>query len=159
MDEQYTLTVHKGMNEIIPNLWISDQNIMHNDIIKKNNIKYIINLTENIENTYPKIKYMQFHIKDQYTCSQDVSDIFDMSLDTIYKALNENAGILIHCDDSYSKSSAIVAAFLIRYLKLDYVQATVYIKNIIPRSFKKDTCISRGLFSYYLHNNKISCNK
>lgn len=146
-------------NEIVPNLWLGNDIAAHNKkFVDDNNIKYIINLTVNTLNVFPHIKYMQFHIRDQDTCAKDISDIYDMSLNLIIKALKEKVGILVHCEKGNYKSGNIVTAFIIKYLRLNYFQALVYVNNIRPCSVQKNTCMSHGLFTYYLRLNNILCN-
>ena len=147
----------KDVNEILPNLWLGNEIAAHNKLfIDDNNIKYIINLTTNVLNIFPHVKYMQFHIRDKDTCLKDISDIYDMSLNFIIKALKEKVGILVHCEKGHYRSGNIVTAFLIKYLRLNYFQAIVYVNNIRPCAVQKNTCMTRGLFSFYLKLNNIS---
>lgn len=80
--------------------------------LKEYNIKYIINVTEEISNYYEKsITYYRIAIRDD-NC-QSIKPFLQESYDTIKRFLAEKKGnILVHCYMGKSRSATVVANFI-----------------------------------------------
>lgn len=78
------------------------------------NIKYIINVTDEISNCYPEyIEYYQIPIKDNN--NESILPYFDESFNKIEEFMNKNDGnVLVHCFFGASRSATIVIEYLRR---------------------------------------------
>jgi hypothetical protein len=144
------------VSEVLPNLWIgSYKAAISNSFIIKYNIKYIINLTDDIPNYFKeKITYLNQPLFDKDVCYNDLTDKFDVMSQFIYRALHEKTGILVHCKNGQHVSASVIAAFLIKYIKLDYVASIIYINSIRKHALTKNTCMLNSVFKYYAKLNK-----
>lgn len=149
------MTVCKGendVNEILPGLWLGNyKSALNLDFINKFNIKNIINITKDVPTPFPLIKYLHIPYDDIDTCGKNLNATFDKTTELIYSTLSKGNGILVHCQRGHHRSASVVAAFLIRYLKIDYFDALKYINAIRPCALKRKSCMVLGLYSYYLH--------
>lgn len=141
------------VTEVLPNLWLGNyKSALNTEFIKKFNIKYIINVTPNIPNICPFVKYLHIPITDNQTCYKNLNTLFDTATDFIYTALKQNTGILVHCMRGHHRSGTIVGAFLIRHLKIDFFDAVKYLNGLRNCAMRRPTCMVSALFHY--NNNR-----
>jgi len=149
------MTICRGENdvtEILPNLWLGNfKSALNIDFINEFNIKYIINITKDVPTPFPLIKYLHIPYNDIDTCGKNLNDIFDKTTELIYSALSNGTGILVHCQRGHHRSASIVAAFLIRYLNINYFDAINYVNTIRSCALRRKSCMVIALYSYYLH--------
>ena len=155
--------------EIIPHLFLGNYNSAQSIIfLKNNNIKTIIRVLE--YNNKPRelklhkyikngIKYNCIPIKDVDTCLVNLNNFFDMTGHIIKESLKINNNILVHCKRGHHRSGTVIAAFLIKYLNTDYMSTVLYINRLRKCALRRDTCMVRGLFIYYMSQFGIKCNK
>lgn len=154
--------LENNVDEIIPNLWLGDYKSSYNyNFLVENNIKYIIRVMPefDIYRKFHDITYIHIPIKDQDICYKNLIDLFEITNNFIKHILNKKKAVLIHCKRGHHRSASIVAAFLLKHLKLDYMTTLSYINSIRPCALRRDTCMTRALFKYYLYINNIYCNK
>lgn len=153
----------KDVNEVIPKLWLGNKKAAYNrQFIETHKIKNILTIMDNFDDNYKynDIIYLVIPIRDEQVCERDMIGVFDTATSFIFNSLKNNENILIHCKKGHHRSAAIVAAFLIKYLKVDYYSSLAYINKLRPYALVRKTCMSDNLFKYYLHiNNTKSCNK
>ena len=110
-------------SKIIDNIWIGNMIDSKNEkFVRDKNIEVIFNLTSNVPNTFEgKIIYNNIYVKDNLMKSQ-INKLYE-SLDIETKKLRnyvlENKNILVHCRAGAQRSATLVAAYLIRYHKMD----------------------------------------
>ena len=112
--------------EIIPNLYIGDQEIVKS--INKLNINSVINCTKDLHflgryNEYTldiKNNLEKYEIIKMY-------EYLDETVEFIYKNIMNDKSILVFCENGNQKSAIVVAAYLIKYGKINKSEA---IKNI-----------------------------
>ena len=128
--------------EIIPNLWIGDHNSCCNkDFIENNNIRFIINCSNDIEENKFNIENIRINVDDKPSVSHNVdNEIMFNSLDStveyIHKCLFTNKNVLVHCKAGKQRSATIVAAYLIKYGEIDIDKAVYYIRTERPVAFE-----------------------
>ena len=103
--------------------------------ISKNNIKLVVNITEEIPNYYEDdIEYYNIHIKDINEASiKEHLDDFIESVKNFETKNNKDVNkILIHCFMGSSRSASLVVAYLCKFSKMDVDEAIQYIENKRP---------------------------
>lgn len=152
----------KDVSEVIPNLWLGNvKSAYDKQFLNTYKIKNILTIMEGFDNKYKYdgITYLVVPIRDVDTCNKDMINIFDVATLFIFNSLKNNENILVHCKKGHHRSAAIVAAFLIKYLKIDYYPSIAYLNQLRPCALVRKTCMSDNLFKYYLHINNIkTCN-
>jgi protein-tyrosine phosphatase len=101
--------------EVYPNLFLgSSYNAAFLSCLRARNIKYIINVTNEISNYYPvNMEYYNIPIRDNGI--DNVHQYFNESYEVIDNFLNKNDGcVLVHCYMGASRSATIVANFIAR---------------------------------------------
>ena len=149
----------KDVSEIIPKLWLGNyKSALSRKFINKHNIKYIINVTKNIPNLFEKdgIKYLNIKINDIDTRYQNINDMLDLCNKFISDALQKNNGILVHCKKGHHRSASIVASYLIKNLKYDYVKAILLINSIRKCALSRNACMLNGVYKYYIEHTNIN---
>jgi protein-tyrosine phosphatase len=140
-------------DEILPGLWLGNMYAAKNiNFLKQNNIKNIINVTKVIPNYFVNsdIKYVRIPIRDKEICDKNLINIFNISGKYIYKKLKNKENILVHCKWGHQRSACIVAAFIIKYLKIDILDTLKFIKYKRKCTFYRKTCILKNMVSIYL---------
>lgn len=154
--------IENDVNEVIPNLWLGNvKSAYDKSFLDKYNITNVLTIMTDFDNRYRYngINYFVIPIKDENSCTVNMIGIFDMSTQFIFDALRRKEGILVHCKQGHHRSAAIVAGFLIKYLRVAYLSAILYINYLRPCALVRKTCMSDNLFNYYLYLNNIKCEK
>ncbi len=165
---------HENMiDKIIPKLWLGDYSSSKNiKYLKKNNIRHIIRLYKNLEfnpflskniirysikkTTYGyqyiinDIIYYHIPIDDIEMCNRDIIKLFGITNQIIFKCYTNNESILVHCLRGHHRSACVVAAFMLKYLKLNYTDTLKYIQSFRKCALRKRKCMVRGLEKYYM---------
>jgi len=100
-------------HEIYPRIFLGSAcNAASYKILKDHNIKFIINVSAEISNYYPKdFEYYQILIRDDN--NESIHKYFDITYDVIENFINTKEGnILIHCFMGASRSATIVANYV-----------------------------------------------
>lgn len=103
---------------ILDNLYISDQiPSFDEDILNTYNIKYLVNLTKTTPFLFKSTS--NYHIKFMNNINSYDGDKLTQKIDEtiqhIFKLLLNKKGVLVYCENGYSKSLVIVMCFLIKY--------------------------------------------
>jgi dual specificity phosphatase 9 len=134
---------------ILKNLWLGNAIIAkNNNFLVNNNIKYIINVSTNVPNYFSDLTYLNISVNDKFIKPQDTINIFNNTGKFIYNALKNNEGILVHCKKGDNKSASIIASFLIKYIKLNLIDAVRYLIAIKPNCLSRITNFTKGLTLY-----------
>lgn len=154
MTEKSIKKHENDVDMIIPNLWLGNKKAaLDEKFIKDNNIKYIVNVTDGIHCPFSFITYYHIPIKDKKMCDNQSKDsminYIDNAMDFILKGLQNNEGVLVHCRKGHHRSANIVVIFLMKFLKIGYIPAIIYINNIRPYSLRRKTCINKWVLHYY----------
>jgi hypothetical protein len=120
---------------ILDNLYLSDQiPSFDEDTLSHNNIKYLVNLTKTTPFLFKNTS--NYHIKfmnniDSYSDNKLIQKI-DETIKHIFKLLLNKKGVLVYCENGFSKSLVIVMCFLIKYYSssniLDIDDTVTFIK-------------------------------
>lgn len=148
------------VNEIIPNLWLGNYKSACNKYFLQNyKIKNIITIMDKFDEKcrFDNITYLTIPIKDKFVCDKDMGPVFELVSTFIHNSLNKNEPILVHCAKGHHRSAALVVAYLIRYKKCNYIKCIEYINKLRPYALRRDTCMSKHLFTYYKKINNIKC--
>ncbi|XP_068109251.1 dual specificity protein phosphatase 7-like [Hyperolius riggenbachi] len=124
--------------QILPYLYLGCAKDSANlDVLAKYNIKYILNVTPNLPNTFEnngEFKYKQIPISDHW--SQNLSQFFPEAISFIEEARSNKCGILVHCLAGISRSVTVTVAYLMQKLNLSLNDAYDFVKrkksNISP---------------------------
>ena len=148
-----------NMDEIVPGLWIGNMeaaNDLH--LLKKNNIKYIFNISRDIPNFYEiseNFKYYNFQVDDSLLI-KDI-DLMTQNLAILVNELDtrlrkKNGSILVHCYAGRQRSAIVVAAYLVFKYNMTPEDACQYILTRRPEAFHYNTSINfkDSLQKYYL---------
>lgn len=143
-------------SEIIPNLWIGNYKAAANKkFMINNNIGFVVNSAMELPNFFKSStdtmapKYLNVPLqKDR--CYLNMRAYFLKSTKFIFDGLSQNKAVLVHSKDG-SRAAVIVAAFLIHYIGLDYVESIVYINSIRKCAMIKNTCLLNQLFKFFLN--------
>ena len=152
-----------NMDEIVPGLWIGNMeaaNDLHS--LKKNNIKYIFNISRDIPNYYEidnNFEYYNFQVDDSLLI-KDI-DLMTQNLNILVNELDtrlrkKNGSILVHCYAGRQRSAILVAAYLVFKYNMTPEDACQYILTRRPEAFHYNTSINfkDSLQKYYLLINK-----
>ena len=104
--------------EILPNLWIGN-----NELLKykdKLNIDYIINCSKDLHflGKYSQYKMEMKNNLEKYEIIK-MYEYLNETSEFIYKKLLENKSVLVLCETSNQKSASIIAAYIIKYGKIN----------------------------------------
>jgi hypothetical protein len=138
------------VNEVIPRLFLGNQKSSYDEkFIRENHITHIFRVMPEFDynKVFRTVTYIHIPIRDNATCLQNLSNVYNWISDMIAGILlnGKNDGILIHCKRGHHRSAAVIAAFLIKYLKLDYSICSRYINSMRPCALRRDSCMVLAL--------------
>jgi len=94
----------------------------------KNNIKTIVNVSEEIQNFYPDdFNYLRVSVSD--SPNSKIIKYFDCANQFIHDHITNGRSVLIHCQTGDSRSVTIVLCYLIKYNKFTLKQALDTLKT------------------------------
>jgi len=144
--------LNENVSEILPNLWLGNKRNAHDQFfVTGNGIKYIINVTDNVENKFEYVTYINFKIRDIMACQGDIIstlDIMKHGAKIIDYTLRHNIPILIHCKQGHHRSASIIAFYLMTYHDYTLTDAIRRIKSIRPRAFRRMSCMMETLTDF-----------
>jgi|SaaInlStandDraft_3_1057020.scaffolds.fasta_scaffold10966_2 protein-tyrosine phosphatase len=136
-------------NEIIPGLWIGNYKASNRlSFLEKNNIKYIIRTDFKYTLKWNKKRYLNIKISSKKNCKSDKISTFEKTNEFIYEGLM-SGNVLVQCKRGHHRSSTLVTAFIIKYMKKSYVEARKLVKSKRPYSFYRKTCLDDALKRYH----------
>lgn len=141
--------------EIIPGLWLGNIESSHDpNFIKQKEIRHIIRVMPEFDETkvHKNVQYLHIPISDNKLCSINLNGLFDYTNKYIKEKLLNKENVLVHCKRGHHRSAAIIVAFLIKCLNVDYFDAVLYVGYLRPCALRRNTCIGQYLFKYYLDN-------
>ena len=115
---------------IIDNIYLgSAYNASNKELLQSNNIRYIINITNEISNHFPD-DFVYFNFKIQDNNKDRLFDFLEESYRKIKEYQNNNDGaILVHCFMGASRSATVVAHYIIKEHEYTPDLAIVFIKE------------------------------
>jgi len=136
--------------QILPNLWLGNALAAKNiNFLRENDIKYIINLSCDIPNYhFSEFTYLNVSITDSDVTANQISNIFKITNEFIYQAFKNKDAVLVHCKRGHNKSAVIVAAFMVKHLKMDVDTTIRYINSLRRNTFTRETNLTKGLRIY-----------
>jgi len=151
--------IEKDVNEIFPGLFLGNEKSSYDNLfLDKYKIKHIIRIMPefNFDNMKNHIHYLHIPLKDSEICEENLNKMFNFVGNYLASAIKKNEPILVHCKRGHHRSASLIAAFMIKYLDVDFNTSLEYINKLRPCALRRDACIVQSLFSYYLNvtNNK-----
>lgn len=152
--------MHKmiSYNKIFENLYLGNIDSAKDiNFIKKNNIKYIFNISNGIPNYFDsnyQIKYYNLYVADSLL-KKDI-EIMNNALPYLVNVLDEclekdDGNILIHCHAGRQRSAILVAAYLVYKFHMTPDEAYNFILEKRPEAFHYGTSYNfhKALENYY----------
>ena len=133
---------------IIKNLWLGNYKAAFDlNFLLKQNIHYIVNVSDDVPCIFGHINYMQIPIKDKNIChDQSMPKVIDQALKFIHYGLSQNQGVLVHCVHGRHRSAGIAMAYLIKYCSMCYSDSKSYIISRRPKALNRKTCIDYWVY-------------
>ena len=119
---------------ITDNIFIGDYDSACNiDLLCKKNINNVLNLTDNLlgERIDCNINYHNVHIHD--SIHENIINYLPQCLSLIDLCINNDQKILVNCYKCYSRSPAIILAYLLLKTDLTFSQVYKQLKVRIPK--------------------------
>ena len=123
--------------QIIPQLWIGDKLISQKkSFFDEKGISVVINCTKEIKFIEGNTTYRldiddDLSVESMKIMYKNIYKIIDFIDDEIEKGNN----ILVHCHKGMQRSANIVAAYLMKYSRINYTAAMEYIRSKRPICF------------------------
>ncbi len=122
------------MNQVLSYLYIGNWSDASNiELLKSNNIKYVVNVMHyelNIDYKINDIQYSYYPIEDE----GPENDILKISK-PIHRKINKwkkNGNILIHCVAGVSRSASVIIYHLMKSFHISFLEAYTRLKSIRP---------------------------
>eukprot|EP01111_Echinosteliopsis_oligospora_P009794 TRINITY_DN2938_c0_g1_i1.p1 TRINITY_DN2938_c0_g1~~TRINITY_DN2938_c0_g1_i1.p1 ORF type:complete len:182 (+),score=48.81 TRINITY_DN2938_c0_g1_i1:174-719(+) len=123
------LAAAKGMDEILPNLFLGNAaNSRDLKNLQENKITHILVVGSGLQQNHPlKFKYHQIQIEDMP--SVDIFSHFEKCFEFIEEAHKSGGVVFVHCLAGISRSSSVIIGFLMFKNKLTFEQAYEHVKS------------------------------
>ncbi|GAA5959412.1 hypothetical protein JCM8115_000104 [Rhodotorula mucilaginosa] len=132
-DEDDELTDARTMQEVIPGLWIGDyQAAQDHNLLQKRNIVCVVSAMRQEYDAAPGVDMHRVAVDD--TDKSNIIEHFVPTAEFISTALARNDGaVLVHCQAGVSRSTTLVAAYLMSRHGLNVEQAIERIRAARPQ--------------------------
>lgn len=143
--------------EIIPGLWLGNESDSQSYfLIKEKNIHVIINCTANLPFLMGEehLEKKRFSILDSPQENHKMYQNLEYMTHFINRSLNKNHNILIHSEKGYQRAPTLIAAYFIRYGKVNANMAIKYIQNKLPSAFRPQATFDFALGQFATDKNK-----
>lgn len=130
---QPSINHHFSGSEIVERLWVSDHaSVCNLTSLQDRKIRYVICCVLGVQPMFPSnLNYLQVPLIDKE--EQDIIQFFDTVADYIDKLLRETEwSVIVHCRCGVSRSVTLVCAYLIKYLKMEYDEAILFVQKRRP---------------------------
>ncbi|MBW0495894.1 hypothetical protein O181_035609 [Austropuccinia psidii MF-1] len=124
----------ENLNQIIPNIFIGDFSASQSiTLLEKKNIRSIVSVIKHSSSSFPQFDYLNIPIDDNL--NTNICQYFDIVTDWIQSKLilQPHFGILIHCAAGVSRSTTLLAAFLMKSKNLSPKDAISLISSKRPQ--------------------------
>lgn len=176
-------TIKEDMaNMIVPNLWLGDVKSSNDfNFLNNKDINHVIRLIEyidfdvnNIEETRGKnlnktsfgyiytikgVTYYHFPIRDEDMCKKNIVNFFKITNFILSGIIKRGKNVLVHCKKGHHRSASVVGAYLLKRFNLNYENVISFINSYRGCALRRDTCLGKGLYKYYLYLNNKTCDK
>ncbi|EFO20321.1 hypothetical protein LOAG_08171 [Loa loa] len=116
-------------SQIFPYLYLGTEwNACDWQWLENNGIKYIVNVTNEVENFFPaRLKYLKIRVSDE--ASTELLKYWNQTNQFIKEAKEKGVAVLVHCKKGISRSSSTVIAFAMKEYGWALSQAMEHVKN------------------------------
>ncbi|CAG9536347.1 unnamed protein product [Cercopithifilaria johnstoni] len=116
-------------SQIFPYLYLGTEwNACDWQWLENNGIKYIVNVTNEVENFFPaRLKYLKIRVSDE--ASTELLKYWNQTNHFIKEAKEKGGAVLVHCKKGISRSSSTVIAFAMKEYGWALSQAMEHVKN------------------------------
>ncbi|VDK68229.1 unnamed protein product [Onchocerca ochengi] len=116
-------------SQIFPYLYLGTEwNACDWQWLENNGIKYIVNVTNEVENFFPaRLKYLKIRVSDE--ASTELLKYWNQTNQFIKEAKEKGSAVLVHCKKGISRSSSTVIAFAMKEYGWALSQAIEHVKN------------------------------
>ncbi|KAM3724172.1 Protein phosphatase Slingshot [Dirofilaria immitis] len=116
-------------SQIFPYLYLGTEwNACDWQWLESNGIKYIVNVTNEVENFFPaRLKYLKIRVSDE--ASTELLKYWNQTNQFIREAKEKGGAVLVHCKKGISRSSSTVIAFAMKEYGWALSQAMEHVKN------------------------------
>ena len=128
---------YMSVTQIVPQIWIGDKLISQKQsFFDDKKISVVINCTKEIQFMSNKITY-RLDIDDDlsnFASTAMYNDIYNI-ISFMDKEIEKGNNILVHCHKGRQRSANVVAAYLMKYSRINYTAAMKYIQSKRPECF------------------------
>lgn len=142
-----------SIHEIVPGLYLGDfASACNKEKLQQLQITHVVTAILGVDEMFPEdFIYLTLPLRD--VKSENIYTVFANSSEFIKQAINNNGRVLVHCICGVSRSSTLVAAYLIKEYGFTPDQAIEFIQS--KRNIVKPNSGFRAqleLFDAHLHN-------
>lgn len=138
--------------EILPNLWLTDKNVaLDANFIRQRRIQVVINCTK--DQPYAKVTGLKCHripVNDslQYHDTVNLYQYLPKITAIMGKYYSKQIPILVHCYAGRQRAATVVAAFIMRFIGMDWSNAVKMIQTKRPSAFRPGINFAQALKSF-----------
>lgn len=120
-----------GMNKVLPGLYLGNiRDAKDKEQLTKYGITHVVSIHDNAQALNENLIYKCFHAAD--SPDQEISVYFKESIDFIHNCRLNGGACLVHCMAGVSRSTTLVAAYIMAVTQLDWREALKAIKCARP---------------------------
>ncbi|GAA6020266.1 hypothetical protein JCM11491_003871, partial [Sporobolomyces phaffii] len=120
------------MQQVIPGLWIGDYEASQDAaLLRENRIECIVSAMRQEYDAPGGVDLHRVLVDDTETTN--IAEHFVPTAEFIQRALDHKHGVLVHCQAGVSRSTTLVAAFLMHSRRLNVEQAIDHIRQVRPQ--------------------------
>jgi protein-tyrosine phosphatase len=103
----------RPMDQIIPNLWLGE--LLSERELIENNFTHVLSIYDKQPDFIDSPHFITKWINIKDNGSENISDYFEECSEFIHNVLQSGGKIYVHCQFGFSRSPAIVIAYIMRY--------------------------------------------
>jgi hypothetical protein len=147
------LTVDPGneakLNQIIPGLWLGNEQALNDSLLSKKDIKTIINVSDSKIIAPRNVDQYCYCMIDRWACQSNAMNLIDKCAYLIDLCIRDGISVMVYCKRGHHRSACVVLHYLIKYRGINILEAMRTIKLQRPTALRRISCMLDNLIDYH----------
>lgn len=152
--------VEPEANEIVPGLWLGNDQSATPKFLRAKNVSHVLNITPDLPFPVlngPKVQCLRIPVRSEDTYVPVFIAALPTVLQLIHRARTAGGTVLVHCKKGHTRSAVVVFAYLTMKLNFSPLAAEYWIQSRRPQALRRtvdQNCLMNAVVQMQSKENK-----